>query len=202
MEWVRPLSKVSLVVPYYHMVSDTMVPHVSHLYRFRTTAEFTADVEFLLRHFEPVTLSDIVDALNGTRSLGRSCFHLTFDDGFREMHDIVAPILHRAGVPATFFLNTAFLDGGGLAHHNALSVLLDRLQSSRARLGEASLRRVESLLPAASGDCATLRARVLSIRYAAERVGALPCGNLRRRSRSICPRNATVPFLQADRNPA
>lgn len=165
MEWVRPLSKVSLVVPYYHMVSDTMVPHVSHLYRFRTTAEFTADLEFLLRHLEPVTLSDIVDALNGTRSLGRSCFHLTFDDGFREMHDIVAPILHRAGVPATFFLNTAFLDGGGLAHHNALSVLLDRLQSSRAGLGEACLRRVESLLPAASGDCATLRARVLSIRY-------------------------------------
>jgi peptidoglycan/xylan/chitin deacetylase (PgdA/CDA1 family) len=165
MEWLRPLSRVSLVVPYYHMVSDTIVPHVSHLYRFRTIAEFTADLEFLLRHLEPVTLSDIVDALNETRILGRSCFHLTFDDGFREMHDIVAPILHRAGVPATFFLNTAFLDGGGLAHHNALSVLLDRIESRHARLGGAVLRRVESLLPAASSDCTTLRARVLSIRY-------------------------------------
>jgi peptidoglycan/xylan/chitin deacetylase (PgdA/CDA1 family) len=165
MEWVRPLSRVSLVVPYYHMVSDTFVPHVSHLYRFRTIAEFTSDLEFLVRHLEPVTLSDIVDALNGTRTLSRSCFHLTFDDGFREMHDIVAPILHRAGVPATFFLNTAFLDGGGLAHHNALSVLLDRIGSRRAPLGGAVLKGVESLLPAASSDCATLKARVLSIRY-------------------------------------
>src|SRR5271157_6511785 len=118
MRWVRPLSGVSLVVPFYHMVSDVHVPHVSNLYRFRTIVEFTSDVEFFSRHFEPVTLNDIVDALNGTRTLRRSCFHLTFDDGFREMHDIVAPILQRAGVPATFFLNTAFLDGGGLAHYN------------------------------------------------------------------------------------
>jgi peptidoglycan/xylan/chitin deacetylase (PgdA/CDA1 family) len=164
MAWVRPLSGISLVVPYYHMVSDISVPHVSHLYRFRTIAEFTSDVEFLLRRFEPVTLSDIVDVLNGIRIFRRPCFHLTFDDGFREMHDIVAPILKHAGVPATFFVNTAFLDGG-LAHHNALSVLLDRLQSRQSRLGAATLQRVESLLPARS-ECTTLRARFLSIRYA------------------------------------
>ncbi len=165
-EWVRPLSGVALVVPYYHMVSDTHVPHVSHLYRFRRISEFRSDIEFFLRRFEPVTLSDIVDALNSKRALSRPCFHLTFDDGFREMHDIVAPILQRAGTPATFFLNTAFLDGGGLAHHNALSVLLDRLQSGHLRLGAASLRRVESLVPATSSDCMTLQARILSIRYA------------------------------------
>ena len=81
------------------------------------------------------------------------------------MHDIVAPIMQRAGAPATFFINTAFLDGGGLAHHNALSVLLDRLQSRHAHLGGATLQQVESLLPAAKSDGATLRARVLSIRY-------------------------------------
>ena len=166
LEYVRSLAGVSLVIPYYHMVSDSSVPHVSHLYRFRTIAEFTSDVEYLVRHFKPVTLGDVVDALNGTRTLSRPCFHLTFDDGFREMHDIVAPILQRAGVPATFFLNTAFLDGGGLSHHNALSVLLDRFQSCHSRLGAASLGRVESLLPAAKGNCMTLQARVLSVQYA------------------------------------
>jgi peptidoglycan/xylan/chitin deacetylase (PgdA/CDA1 family) len=99
------------------------------------------------------------------RRLDRPCFHLTFDDGFREMHDIVAPILERTGAPATFFVSTAFLDGGGLAHHNALSVLLDRLQS-RGRPADASLRRVESMLPAARSDRATLQSRILSIPYA------------------------------------
>jgi peptidoglycan/xylan/chitin deacetylase (PgdA/CDA1 family) len=172
MEWVRPLSGVSLVVPYYHMVSEIHVPHVSHLYRFRTMAEFRSDIEFFLRRFEPVTLSDIVDVLDSKRTLSRPCFHLTFDDGFREMHDIVAPILQRAGAPATFFLTTAFLDGGGLAHHNALSVLLDRLQSGHLPLGAASLRRVESLLPPAKGDCVSLRERVLSVPYAQKSIVA------------------------------
>jgi len=170
LEWMRSLSGVSLVVPYYHMVSDTSVPHVSHLYRFRTVAEFQSDLEFLLRRFEAVTLNDIVDALNGTRNLRGPCFHLTFDDGFREMYDIVAPILERAGAPATFFLNTAFLDGGGLAHHNVLSILVDRLQSRRSPPGESSLRRLEQLLPAVSRECTTLQARILSIPYAQKSV--------------------------------
>jgi len=125
MTWTRPLSGASLVVPYYHIVGDAHVPHVSNLYRFRTTAQFQADVEFLARHFKPVTLAEIVDALSGRRALPRFSFHLTFDDGFREMHDVVAPILERAGIPATFFLTTAFLDDAGLAHANVLSVLVD-----------------------------------------------------------------------------
>jgi peptidoglycan/xylan/chitin deacetylase (PgdA/CDA1 family) len=165
MGWVRQLSGVSLVVPFYHMVSDAHVPHVSNLYRFRTIAEFTWDVEFFARHFEPVTLKDIVDALNGTRTLSRCSFHLTFDDGFTEMYDIVAPILQRAGIPATFFLNTAFLDGGGLAHYNALSVLLDRVQSQQSPASSVSAR-LESILPAPKRGCTTLGDRMLSIGYA------------------------------------
>ncbi len=163
MEWVRPLSGVALVVPYYHMVSDAYVPHVSRLYGFRNVAEFKADVEYFARNFTPVTLADIVDALNGTRELPRSCFHLTFDDGFSEMYDVVAPILERAGVPATFFLTTAFLDGGGLALHNQLSLILDRLDSSS--ISDAAKARLESLLPSPAGNM-TLRDRVLSIVYA------------------------------------
>jgi peptidoglycan/xylan/chitin deacetylase (PgdA/CDA1 family) len=162
-KWMRQLSGVTLVVPYYHIVSDEVVPHVNHLYRFRTIAEFTADVEFFMRHFEPVTLDDIVQSLNGSRTLPRFCFHLTFDDGFREIHDIVAPLLQSAGAPATFFLNTAYLNGGGLQHHNALSVLLDRIKSHQ--VGEATLRFVDSILPAPKSNCTTLQERLLSIHF-------------------------------------
>jgi peptidoglycan/xylan/chitin deacetylase (PgdA/CDA1 family) len=165
MQWVRPLSGVSLVVPFYHMVSDVHVPHVSNLYRFRSTAEFTADVEWFARLFTPVTLNEIVDALNGTRTLPRSCVHLTFDDGFTEMYDIVAPILKRLGIPATFFLNTAFLDGGGLGHFNALSVLLDQNQLHHPG-SSVTMAHLESMLPPPRSGRTTLRERVLSIGYA------------------------------------
>lgn len=164
MEWVRPLSGVSLVVPFYHMVGDAHVPHVSNLYRFRTVAEFKADVEFFVSRFKPVALADIVDALNGKRRLPRSCVHLTFDDGFREMFDVVAPILEHAGMPATFFLNTAFLDGGGLAHYNTLSVLIDEVKKQYER-GGAAKGRLESILPPRNGVGSSPRDRVLSIGY-------------------------------------
>jgi peptidoglycan/xylan/chitin deacetylase (PgdA/CDA1 family) len=164
MEWVRPFSGVALVVPFYHIVSDEFVPHVSHLYRFRTVTEFLADIEVFARHFTPVGLEDIVDALHGRRKLPRSCFHLTFDDGLSEVHEIVAPILERAGIPATFFLATAFLDGGGMAHHNEISLLLDRLESLPG--GPESARpRLETVLPPATPACNTVRDRLLSIRY-------------------------------------
>jgi len=162
MEWVRPLSGVTLVVPFYHMVGDAYVPHVSNLYQFRTMAEFTADIEFFVRHFEPVTLNDIVVALNGGRSLPRSCFHLTFDDGFREMHEVVAPMLRGAGISATFFLTTKFLDGGGLAHHNEISLLLDRIEAQPPNATTTG--RLEPLLPAVQN--AALRDRMLAIPYA------------------------------------
>ncbi len=161
--WAQGISGASLIVPYYHMVSDEVVPHVSHLYRFRTIKEFTADVEFLARHFRPVTLGDIVDALDGKRALPPACFHLTFDDGFREMHDVVAPILHRTGVPASFFINTAFIDGGGLAHHNVLSLILHTLEQRR-EIPESTFQRLESLLPAS--ETQNLRQRILAVPFA------------------------------------
>jgi len=163
MTWVRPVSGVGLVVPYYHMVSDAHVPHVSHLYKFRSTREFTADLEFFLRHFDPLTLSDVVEILNGPQGRRRPGFHLTFDDGFREMHEIVVPILDRYGISGTFFLNTAFLDGGGLAHHNVLGLCVDRLRTREGKSSGAVLQRLEEILPAAREGSEGLPERILSI---------------------------------------
>ncbi|MBV9878314.1 MAG: polysaccharide deacetylase family protein [Verrucomicrobia bacterium] len=160
--WPR-LSRVSLVVPYYHMVSDAEVPHVRHLYRFRTVREFEADLDFFLRHFTPVELEDVVAALGGERGLPPRPFHLTFDDGFREMHDVVAPLLQKKGIPATFFLNSAFIDQGGMAHHNKISLLLDRISQP---ISNRILHDIEKLLPPSINSKGCLQSRLLAIRYA------------------------------------
>jgi peptidoglycan/xylan/chitin deacetylase (PgdA/CDA1 family) len=164
MTWVRALSGVSLVIPFYHMVSDDHVPHVSNLYRFRSVEEFKSDLEFFALHFKFVALEDIVNALNGSRHLPRFCCHLTFDDGFREMYDVVAPILHEAGVPATFFVNTAFLDCGGLAHYNVISALIDRIGSKPSALSDLETT-LDSVLPSTTASSFTPRQRLLSIGY-------------------------------------
>jgi peptidoglycan/xylan/chitin deacetylase (PgdA/CDA1 family) len=159
----QSLSQVSLAVPYYHMISDEEVPHILHLYRFRTVREFAADLDFLLRHFAPVSLQDIVAHLDGRGSLPKRCFHVTFDDGFREMHEVAAPVLRTKGIPATFFLNSAFLDRGGMAHHNKISLLLDRMPKP---LAKGMRQELEGVLPPPATAGACLESRLLSIRYA------------------------------------
>ena len=45
-----------------------------------------------------------------TKKLPNRSFLLTFDDGLREFHDVVAPILLEKGIPAVCFLNSGFID--------------------------------------------------------------------------------------------
>lgn len=169
--WMQAMAGVTLVIPYYHMVSDEFVPHVRHLYRYRAVSEFREDVRFLLRHYQPVSLADIVDSLDGKGRLPRKCFHITFDDGFREMHGVVAPILERFGIPATFFVNTAFLNGDDIAMHNAVSLLIDRLETHSPPVSVATIAKLEAALnlarvPASPPNGAPLRSRLLGIKYA------------------------------------
>jgi peptidoglycan/xylan/chitin deacetylase (PgdA/CDA1 family) len=60
-------------------------------------------------------------------------FLLTFDDGFRESYDIIAPILRRKGVPAVFFITTAFIDNLEMAYDHKLSLIIERFFGSSPR---------------------------------------------------------------------
>lgn len=137
--WLHRMSGVSVVLPYYHMVSDESVPHVKHLYSYRNVRQFTQDLDFFLTHYEPITLHDLLGHLDGKKTLPKHCFLLTFDDGFREMHDVVAPILRAKGVPATFFLTSGFIDNADMAHHAKLSLLVEHVaQSTNKNLRSAA----------------------------------------------------------------
>lgn len=155
-------SETALILPYYHIVTDEDVPHVKHLYGFRNTGKFREDLDFFLSRYTPVGLSDIIAHLNGERNLARNSFHLTFDDGFREMYDVVAPILKDKGVPATFFLATAFIDNRGMAHHNQVSVLIEHIIRHPA---QSLLEEIETLLDEHSISGTDLFSRLTAIPY-------------------------------------
>jgi peptidoglycan/xylan/chitin deacetylase (PgdA/CDA1 family) len=117
-------------IAYYHIVSDQDVPHVKHLYNFRTTHEFRRDLDVFLKLYRPITLHELLTSVRTRERLPENAFLLTFDDGFREMYDVVAPILVEKGISATFFLTTAFIDNADMAHHNKVSLLIDHLDRS------------------------------------------------------------------------
>ena len=125
------------ILPYYHMVSDQDPMHVRHLYRYKNVKEFRSDVDFLLRRYRPICLADVLDRVKLGQSLPEQSFLLTFDDGFREMHEVVAPILLEKGVSALFFLNSDFLDNKKLSHEHKASLLVDHVR----RNGSVALNR-------------------------------------------------------------
>ena len=52
-----------------------------------------------------------IDALYGGRIPARA-LAITFDDGYADNEEVAAPILHRLGLTATFFVSTGFLGDG------------------------------------------------------------------------------------------
>jgi peptidoglycan/xylan/chitin deacetylase (PgdA/CDA1 family) len=158
-----PTLGIPLVIPYYHMVCDEQVPHVKHLYRYRDVRQFTKDLDFFLSHYEPVTLEDLFQHLNGNRSLPKRSLLLTFDDGFREMYDVVAPILKAKGVPATFFLTTGFIDNVDMAHHCKFSLLVEHL----AQISNSDVEmQVQQILAEGRKVRASIQSEMVSTRYA------------------------------------
>jgi peptidoglycan/xylan/chitin deacetylase (PgdA/CDA1 family) len=64
-------------------------------------ADFERQLEFLAAHFE---LISIMDLEHSRRRSARIQVLLTFDDGFRNNFDIVAPMLRQRRIPAIFFV--------------------------------------------------------------------------------------------------
>ncbi|MBS1618274.1 MAG: polysaccharide deacetylase family protein [Bacteroidetes bacterium] len=112
------------IIPFYHVVSDEPCPHIEHLYQFKNVKQFERDLDYLTSQYTPIGASDLTDVVAG-KYTGKKIMLLTFDDGLRQMHDVVAPILMRKGIPAIFFLNNDFIDNKALMFRYKVSLAWD-----------------------------------------------------------------------------
>ena len=103
-----------LIFPFYHTVSDEYLPHIHPLYSPKTINEFLRDLDFLLEHFQPVDMETAFLHCKGEKQVAKPSFHLSFDDGLREVYDIITPILYNKGVPFSVFVNSDFVDNRNL----------------------------------------------------------------------------------------
>lgn len=125
--WLRAISRQDFLSIFYHTISDQDLPHVKHLYRVRGTALFEKDLDYLLQYFTPIGLNDLMDCVKHQTALPSNSFLLTFDDGLSECFHIIAPILKRKGIPATFFINSDFIDNKALMFRYKASYLIEQL---------------------------------------------------------------------------
>ncbi|MFV0593456.1 MAG: polysaccharide deacetylase family protein [Draconibacterium sp.] len=111
-----------LFLPFYHTVSNNTLKHVTN-YPYRNEKDFEQELDYILKYFEPVSLEDVYK--NTTHS--KPVFHLSFDDGLRECSEVIAPVLLKKGIPASFFVNTGFVNNKALFHRYKASILLNEL---------------------------------------------------------------------------
>ncbi|MCL2650008.1 MAG: polysaccharide deacetylase family protein [Candidatus Azobacteroides sp.] len=125
-------TKEQVVNVFYHTVSDEYLPHISPLYRFKNAKEFEQDLNFLLKHFQPITIDDVLFHSQNKKRIEKPAFHLSFDDGLREIYDVVMPILRQKGVPATVFINSNFVDNRDLFFRYKAALIADKNKSIKS----------------------------------------------------------------------
>jgi peptidoglycan/xylan/chitin deacetylase (PgdA/CDA1 family) len=114
-------------------VADPLFPDVPDTQRFERI------VEWVKTWFNVLSLPEAVERLRRGDLPARPLV-VTFDDGYADNEEVALPILRRFGLPATFFVSTAFLDGGGLMWNDAVVEAIrtcrsDALDLSRLGLG-------------------------------------------------------------------
>ena len=111
-----PATAGELVVLQYHFVGED-TPRATTT----TTEEFRRHLEIIAE--EGFTVVDLVDGLDAALALddasaprGPGRVAITFDDGYRNVHENAFPLLAERGWPFTVFVNPAAVDAGGALH--------------------------------------------------------------------------------------
>jgi peptidoglycan/xylan/chitin deacetylase (PgdA/CDA1 family) len=118
-------SETPLSILIFHRVlerPDDLFPDEMH------AQEFDRICQWMSSWFNVLPL-DIAVAKLKSSSLPARPACITFDDGYRDNHDVAMPILRKHGLPATFFIATGFLDGGRMWNDSVIeSIRLTKVQ--------------------------------------------------------------------------
>lgn len=136
-----------------HARPDPLYPQEMH------AAEFRVRMQWLREWFNVIPLFEAVTAL-ARGKLPERALAVTFDDGYADNATIALPILHELGLHATFFVATAFIDGGCMWNDTIIEALrttcsseldLSALGAGRHALPDAAARRlaIERIIKAA-----------------------------------------------------
>ncbi len=156
------LSKVNIIFPFYHVITDKPPEHIKNLYRVKSVSEFRSDLDFLLKNFEPLSPSVLIsDPL--LKTVKKPSFMLSFDDGLKEVREYIAPMLLEKGIPAIFFLNNGFIDNRELFYRHKISVIIEKIKDEEIDSEKANI--ISTLVDAFRDDSRTLIKYIRNLDY-------------------------------------
>ncbi len=107
-------AKDGLLILMYHRVVDGIVARaLSQDGMYVDVETFGEHLRFVMQHFRVVSLAEGLDILEqepgAITRRGRALCAITFDDGWRDVHENAYPLLRAHGISATVFLPTEFI---------------------------------------------------------------------------------------------
>src|SRR5262249_49969712 len=130
-------ARPGLIVFTYHRIAEPGADPFYDPVISATPESFRAQVDWLGRRMRVLTLAEAMERIASGPPWREPAALITFDDGYRDNFEVAAPILRDLGIPATFFLPTAFLESPRLPWWDEVAYILKRTTVRRLELPRA-----------------------------------------------------------------
>ena len=182
----RMFSDPAVTIIAYHRIVDDGQPSVRP-YIAVTARELRRQIRFFRRHYTLITLAEAVERIEQSR-VDKHYLVITFDDGYRDNHDLGLEVFSSEGVQPAIFITTGCVDGGKLLWpdvirhmlyaadikpHVALEtpkVVIGSSLASRIRASKAIIAHVKKLEPGERETYVAALQRLLGARPASDRL--------------------------------
>jgi peptidoglycan/xylan/chitin deacetylase (PgdA/CDA1 family) len=94
---------------------------------FITEEYFRTQIEYLMKYFEIVSLSEGVSRME-RGAIKQPTAVITFDDGYQNNFDVAFPILREERIPATIFLTTGLINTDDTVWYGRINLALSKTQ--------------------------------------------------------------------------
>lgn len=108
-------------------------------------AEFEKQILFLKKHFDLISVSDLLAKMENENAGKRPLACVTFDDGYRNNLENAYPLLKRHEVPAVLFLATGCIGTGERLWTSNVDRIFKKMPSSQLVLESLSKKKIQIL---------------------------------------------------------
>lgn len=126
----------------FHNITATESPFTNGINVNTRPTEFEGALKFLTTCYTPIRLEDVLADSTG-RCLPPRAVLVTFDDAYASVVESAAPLCRKFGVPALFFVNSAFLDNQRLAPDNLVCYVYNVFGMEKINAAARALRGTE-----------------------------------------------------------
>ena len=105
--------KEYLYVLVYHRVDEyDHRPYLDSALISADPAQFDAQMRLIAEKYHPVSVEDVLDAIEGRHLLPKNSVLVTVDDGYRDFKEMIYPVTERYGIKPVLFIPSAYVGQG------------------------------------------------------------------------------------------